>query len=57
VLLFEASIVVAIIHDRRKARRRAAEAAAEHLDDDVPSAVDPIPQPLDTTSDPWRETT
>ena len=57
VLLFEASIVVAIIHDRRKARRRAAEAAAEHLDDDVPSAVDPIPEPLDTTSDPWRETT
>ena len=44
VLLFEASIVVAIIHDRRKARRRAAEAAAEHLDDDVPSAVDPIPR-------------
>jgi len=57
VLLFEASILVAIVHDRRKARRRAAEAAAEHLDDDVPSAVDPIPQPLDTADDPWRETT
>jgi sec-independent protein translocase protein TatC len=52
VVLFEAAIQIAIVHDRRKARRRAAERAVEHLDDAEPSHVDPIPERLD-----WSEST
>lgn len=52
VLLLEAAIQVAALHDRRKARRRAAEREAAQLEDDEPSAVDPIPEPLD-----WSDTT
>jgi sec-independent protein translocase protein TatC len=50
-LLFEGAVVVAIVHDRRKSVRDAAPVS----DDDVPSQVDPIPQPLDVDS--WGETT
>jgi sec-independent protein translocase protein TatC len=52
VLLFEASIQIARIHDRRKARRKAAEREDEGLDDDVPSAVEAVPQSLD-----WSDST
>ena len=51
-VLFEAAVGIAIIHDRRKARRRAAEHAEEALDDDVPSRIDPVPRTLD-----WSEST
>jgi sec-independent protein translocase protein TatC len=47
VILFEAAIQVARIHDRRKARRKAAARAAETPGDDTPSKVDAIPEPLD----------
>ncbi len=47
VILFEVAIRIAIVHDRRKARRLADERAEEHLDDAVPSAVDPMPAVLD----------
>ncbi len=62
VLLFEASVFIAVVHDRRKARRKAAELADAHLEDDQPSAVDPIPQPLQLTAelpadDAWSDTT
>jgi sec-independent protein translocase protein TatC len=52
VILFEAAIQIARVHDRRKARRKAAERAEEHLADDVPSAVEPIPEALD-----WSDST
>lgn len=57
VVLFEASVLFAVVHDRRKTRRRAAEQAAEHLDDDVASTVDAIPQPIRVGEDSWTETT
>jgi len=55
VILFEGAIQVANVHDRRKARRKAErreQQEREQVADDVPSAVDPIPQDLD-----WSETT
>ena len=55
VLLFEGAVLFAVIHDRRKARRKAAEEAATHLDDETPSAVQPIPEPLSGNS--WSDTT
>jgi len=52
VLLFEVAVGIAVLHDRRKARRLAAERAEEHVDDTVPSTVDPIPRRLD-----WSDST
>ncbi len=52
VILFEVAIRIAIVHDRRKARRLADERAEEHLDDAVPSAVDAVPKSLD-----WSDST
>lgn len=57
VLLFEGAVLFAVVHDRRKARRRAEERAAEHLDDDTPSSIDAVPQPLTTGDDSWGDTT
>jgi sec-independent protein translocase protein TatC len=56
VLLFEGAVLFAVVHDRRKARRRAAEAAVEHLDDDVPSSVQAVPERLGS-GDGWSDTT
>jgi sec-independent protein translocase protein TatC len=56
VLLFEGAVLFAVLHDKRKARRKAEERAAVHLDDDVASAVDPIPAPLGGGGD-WGDTT
>jgi sec-independent protein translocase protein TatC len=49
VLLFEAAVIIAILHDRRKAKRQAAEQAQATLDDAVASEVDAIPEPLART--------
>jgi sec-independent protein translocase protein TatC len=52
VVLYEFAVRIAIVHDRRKARRREAERAEAHLDDTVPSTIDPIPRSLD-----WSDST
>ena len=58
VVLFEGSVLFAVLHDKRKARRREAERAATHLDDDVASQVDAIPEPLEPGSvESWSDTT
>jgi sec-independent protein translocase protein TatC len=56
VILFEAAIQIAGVHDRRKARRKAAERESEQLDDDVPSEVEAIPQSLEASVD-WSDST
>ncbi|MGN6608296.1 MAG: twin-arginine translocase subunit TatC [Jatrophihabitans sp.] len=57
VLLFEAAVVIAIVHDRRKARRKAAEREQAKLDDTVASEIDAIPQPLEPPTSAWADTT
>jgi len=58
VILFEASVLFAIVHDRRKAKRKAVEQAAESVGDDVASSIDPIPERLDgADAAPWGDTT
>jgi sec-independent protein translocase protein TatC len=52
VVLYEGAIGIAVIHDRRKARRKASEKEAQQIEDDVPSAIDPIPKQLD-----WSDST
>lgn len=56
VVLFEGAVLFAVVHDRRKARRKAEAEAARRSEvhDDVPSRIDPIPRPLDGS---WSETT
>ena len=56
VILYEAAIGFAIIHDRRKARRKAADSSSEALDDEVPSSLNPIPSRLEG-ADSWGDTT
>ena len=57
VLLFEGAVLFAVIHDRRKAARRAAQHAEETLDDGVPSRIDPLPEPLPGSTQAWSDTT
>ena len=45
-LLFELAVVIAVFHDRRKAKRIAAAEAAK-LPDDQPSVVEAIPEPVE----------
>lgn len=52
VILYEIAIQVGTVHDRRKARRREAARAEAHLEDTVPSTIDPIPRSLD-----WSDST
>jgi sec-independent protein translocase protein TatC len=47
VLLFEGAVAFAVVHDKRKARRKAAEQQAKDAQIDVPARIDPIPRPLD----------
>ena len=51
VLLFEASVLFAVMHDKRKARRKAEDARQQQLDDDTPSHVESLPEPLESWSD------
>jgi sec-independent protein translocase protein TatC len=52
VVLYEIAIRIAVVHDRRKARRIEEERAQDHLEDDVPSEVEAIPRSLD-----WSDST
>jgi sec-independent protein translocase protein TatC len=57
VLLFEGAVLFAIVHDRRKARRKAAERATEPaLPDDQPSEVEPVPTSYGS-DEGWSDTT
>jgi sec-independent protein translocase protein TatC len=53
VLLFELAVLFAVVHDRRKARRKGAERAEQHLEDDVASDVQAIPERIES----WQDTT
>jgi sec-independent protein translocase protein TatC len=58
VLLFEGAVLFAVLHDRRKARRKQLAAAQQvPLDDETPSRIDPVPQPLGAGDDGWSDTT
>lgn len=56
VLLYEAAVLFAIVHDKRKAKRKAAEAETEGLDDGVASTIDPLPTRLED-SQSWGDST
>jgi len=53
VVLFELAVLWCFLHDRRRARRQLA-AQQEMLPDDVPSAVDPLPERLDRPTE-WTD--
>jgi sec-independent protein translocase protein TatC len=55
VVLFEAAVLFAVLRERRIARRMAELGPADYSDDAVPSAIDPIPEPL--SRDGWTEST
>jgi sec-independent protein translocase protein TatC len=57
VVLFEASVLFAVVHDKRKSKRKAAEVAEASLDDDVPSQIDPVPKPLGAGDESWSDST
>jgi sec-independent protein translocase protein TatC len=57
VILFEVAILIASVHDKRKARRKAEERAASHLEDDEVSPLDPIPEAIAAREESWSETT
>ena len=54
-ILYGGAVAFATVHDKRKARRQAEYAAANHLDDDVASTIDPIPERLEPQV--WSDTT
>jgi sec-independent protein translocase protein TatC len=56
VVLYEGAVLYAIRHDKRKAKRKAAERVEPHLDDDIASRVDAVPTPLGGAGD-WGDTT
>ena len=57
VALFEGAVLFAVIHDRRKAARLAAQRVDEALDDGVASSIDPLPEPLPGSTQAWSDTT
>ncbi|MDT4939766.1 MAG: sec-independent protein translocase protein TatC [Pseudonocardiales bacterium] len=56
VVLFEAAVLFAVLRERRRARRAALAGPVDYSADGSPSALDPIPKPLDDL-DSWTETT
>ncbi|MDT4946624.1 MAG: sec-independent protein translocase protein TatC, partial [Pseudonocardiales bacterium] len=56
VVLFEGAVLFAIVRERRKARREAQRGPELHPDDDTPSSIDAIPQPI-AADESWSDTT
>ena len=54
-VLYELAVLFATVRERRRERRERERGPEEHPDDDVPSSIDPIPQPIG--ADEWSETT
>ncbi|MCW2528363.1 MAG: Sec-independent protein translocase, TatC subunit, partial [Pseudonocardiales bacterium] len=52
LILFELAVLFSFFHDRRRARRQAEEAEPE-LADDEPSVINPLPERLDSGTEPW----
>jgi sec-independent protein translocase protein TatC len=52
LILFELAVLFCFFHDRRRARRQAEEAEPE-LADDEPSVINPLPERLDSGTEPW----
>ena len=46
VILFEGAVLFSYFHDKRKAARKAAAQAEEHLEDDQISRIEALPEPL-----------
>lgn len=55
--LYELAVLTAVIHDKRKAKRNAANEAASVLLDNVPSQLDAVAAPLDPNEGHWGDTT
>jgi sec-independent protein translocase protein TatC len=56
VVLFEGAVLFAILRERRKARRDAERGPQLYPDDDIPSRIDAIPQPIGA-EESWTDTT
>ncbi|MDT4909104.1 MAG: sec-independent protein translocase protein TatC [Pseudonocardiales bacterium] len=55
VLLFEGAVLFAIVRERRRDRRTPE--PEQYPDDELPSRVDPIPEPIGAADDSWTDTT
>lgn len=55
VILFEGAVLFAVVRERRRARRPVE--AEQYPDDDVPSRVDAVPEPIGAAEDSWTDTT
>jgi len=53
VVLFEGAVLFAIVRERRKGRRE----PEQYPDDETPSQVAAIPEPIGAVDDSWRDTT
>ncbi|MCU1655370.1 MAG: Sec-independent protein translocase, TatC subunit [Pseudonocardiales bacterium] len=56
VLLFEGAVLFAVIRERRKSRREALRGPEQFPDDDMPSQVEAIPQPIGA-DESWTDAT
>jgi sec-independent protein translocase protein TatC len=55
VILFEGAVLFAIVRERRRARRPPE--PEQYPDDEVPSRVDAVPEPIGAADDSWTDTT
>jgi sec-independent protein translocase protein TatC len=55
VVLFEGAVLFAVVRERRRARR--APEPEQYPDDDLPSPLDAIPEPIGAADESWTDTT